>query len=765
MKTQLHIVPTFHHDIAYLQPEAWYRERAFAILDKAVALMEEDENYTFTVEQVYFFRDYWNERPELQERLKTYVQREQLHFAPGFWVVPDMSMPGGESLYMQATLGQAFLAESVGYAPKTAFIADCWGHHAQLPQIMTQSGYDYYTFSRCMHREWDIENFRWQGLDGTAIDTHWMSTAYAGIHFPDDAAAVNAEELHWEQASKQGILRLAERNAAKCGNERQVLPAGGDMKMPARSALAIVRELQKDPSMPSIAFSSWDRALSEIDFSEKPVYTGEFIGSLKGSFVTNIDLKTRNRQAEGLLYSLELLSVLKNRPLSFTEQWETVLKNQFHDILCGTVCDKALVQARQEFDEVATALEQKRLLLAEGNKPGWFNPHNFPVTELKLTEDAALSLSADGFGFAQATPVTPEEIPLPDGFENDYYKVTLDAQGYIRELWEKESGQKLVSEPRIPFGSLQMQVDNGDNWVEFEYPWEKDATVYTVNEPDPYDRSKLPTHPRAFIGRSGVRQVTATRLGDAGLQIVQSGSLRYWATDIPFTTTVTLSSSSPRVEYHTRITCNSRRLRLRAAFPAAYTTGRIRHQIPYGLSERTEGPQAAHMLMDYETANAGIALLNRGLPHNNTEDGIMMVSLLRSVAMEYKCTSELSYGQGETFTVDYAICPHPIGADDRLWQQALSFNRPLLESGETPLAGWAVENAFISALRPVDGDVFLRIFNGTANDKEATVRVPAGFTRWAYTDGCMRPGDGNPVDGTLSVPLPAFAVRGLRFMK
>ena len=52
------MIPTFHHDIAYLKNEAWYIRRAFEIVDKALQLLEQDENYTFMIEQVYFLEEY-----------------------------------------------------------------------------------------------------------------------------------------------------------------------------------------------------------------------------------------------------------------------------------------------------------------------------------------------------------------------------------------------------------------------------------------------------------------------------------------------------------------------------------------------------------------------------------------------------------------------------------------------------------------------------------------------------------------------------------
>ncbi|MBQ2278017.1 MAG: hypothetical protein II333_05550 [Clostridia bacterium] len=221
-----HLIPTFHHDIAYLRPESWYTETATRILDKAIGILQENRDYTYTVEQAYFFDGYWNTHPEKQEILKTLVEQGQLHFAPGFFSVPDMSMLSGESLFQQAYYGKKILAETVGYVPKTAFIADCWGHCAALPQILTQCGYTGYTFSRCMEKSLDIENFRWKGIDGTELNTHWMSTAYAGISFPD-GEKVNAEELRWEKATA-GKTARSSRSAAICACRRpRHLPLSG----------------------------------------------------------------------------------------------------------------------------------------------------------------------------------------------------------------------------------------------------------------------------------------------------------------------------------------------------------------------------------------------------------------------------------------------------------------------------------------------------------------------------------------------------------
>ena len=762
-KAKIHVVPTFHHDIAYLKPERDYTQKAVEILDKALQLMELDPKYTFTVEQAYFMDAYLQVRPENRDKLKKFVASGQLLFAPGFWSVPDMCMPSGESIYMQATVGKRTLKELFDYEPRTAYIADCWGHHGQLPQILTQCGYDYYCFSRCMDREFDKENFRWKGIDGTVINGHWMSTSYGGITFPGDAAAENAEEQYWEQASKEGILNFFEQNRVRCGDDAQLMPAGGDMKMPSKTAIGVIIALQSDADMPEIGFSSMEKALDDIAFEQKPIYNGEFVSALKGSFATNIQIKQNNRELESGIGSLETLSVLKRRKVDLEQMWKVALKNQFHDILCGTICDDALTQACDEYRQAKEDLDRVRAQLSQDGECAYFNPVPFENLQLLEQDGKKSILYGHGWDYARETVLREESTPVPECFENEFYRAEFDKQGFIKRLVEKRTGKILVNTSEIHFGSLVMQADSGDNWVEFEYPWELPVKAYTTNVPDPYDRKDLPTHCNVLLKANGVTSVSACRLGDDALQILQTGVLQYWITKIPFTTRITLFRNSPRIDYHTELESNFRRIRLRVAFPQTVECGAIRHQIPFGMVERGEGPQPAQYLMDVQDRDAGIALINRGLPANNTEDGIMMLTLFRSVAMEYKCQSEKSYNIGGRFAFDYAIVPHASQDDDLLWQQSVAFQHPMVLTTKESLAGFKVDNAMVSALR-YDGDaVFIRVYNGTDRQKEASVFVDDDVDRYALTDGLMTPGHIKRVSGVLKLLLPPYAVQGIKF--
>ena len=753
----IHLVPTFHHDIAYLRPEKDFTAAAVRIMDRVLDIMGSDDQYTYTVEQAYFFEYYWNTHPEKQAALKKYCEEGRLVFAPGFFAVPDMCMPDGESLFQTATLGRRILNSLVKTNPKVAYIADSWGHHAQLPQILSSCGYDSYAFSRAMTRELDRENFNWQGLDGTVIKGHWFSTGYAGLNFPDNLPEVNAEELEWEDIS--GITKLYARNAQKCGDAPQIMPVGGDMKMPAASAPRLVKELQKDENIPYPAFSSLDKAMDAIDFSKEPVYDHEFLSLFKGSFSTNIQIKLNNRALENKLYDTEVLSVLTGVKADLYPYWRTTLKNQFHDILCGTVCDDGLTQALTEQKAALEGLDCLRDSIVKGPKDAYLNTLPFDRVEL----DGHIRHSAKGFSFAEDRELDSFPASLPCTFENDYYVAAFNERGSITKLTEKKSGKVLVDSPRVPFGALVLEADSGDNWVEFEYPWEYDPSKYDANFPDPLDRSALPVHPKVRLSLYGVREASATALEDGSLIVTQKGQLNYWQTQMPFTIRITCAKDHGRIDYHTEFECRNRRLRLRAAFPITLENYKVRHQIPYGIVERGEGPQPLNYFMDVEGAEASIALLNKGLPANNTENGVMLLTLFRSVAMEYKCQSELSYNVGKHFSCDYSIVPHVPGEDAELFSQALSLQHPFLKTSRMALLPVSVTGAQLSCMRYDNDAVFLRIYNGTDRPVKARVAIGGGTYLYAFTDGNMDPVTSyTNMPEILTIGLEPYRIQGIK---
>lgn len=769
------IVPSFHYDVAYLKSCDEYFPICFKILDEALRILDMSPQYRFLIEQVFLLEEYWNRFPEKREPLRRFAGQGRLAVAPGMYVMPDMNHPCGESMFRQAKIGKKWLRENLGLDPDVCWIADCWGHHAQLPQILSQCGYTYYVFWRCMRRDVMRGDFHWEGLDGTRIRTHWLARGYGNLRFPTEAEIVNALDLNLAGCGPAQIETLCAELQQYGASSSVMLCNGGDFMLPQASAPVTVERLNASGALPPVRFATPSDHLAGVDWDKAPTFPGEFNSAFQGSFTSNIAIKQRNRTLVNRLLALETLSVAAGQPRDYESIWRVLLKQQFHDIACGTICDQALRDCMAEFDDAAARIvaETSEFESPRG-KPALFNPLSFERTENvihqgKLTTVVMPPLGFADLGAAKVLPA-PEPAPLPRAFETTRYHAGIGADGYVTSLIEKSSGQQLARGKPCAFGGLGMQMDYGDLWLNFDSPISGGSTesALTQNNPDPYDRSQ----PNELVNRGTFRPsgVTAKAFarGDEELLVEQTGTLSFWRLRVPFTTRVCFAKHSARIEYETTIEPSGRHYRLRAAFPTTIAGGCIRHEIPFGIQERGEAEHAAQNWVDYSSTAGGLALLNAGTPANNVDHGILLLTLFRSAAMEYKTESELSFQEGVPHTFRYAIVPHGDSEETLIVRNGWAFNRPPVPCAiDTHLLAppnWRIEgsdNILLSALRANGNDVFVRVYECAGREAKGTIHVPPAFTALARTDGLEQPVEEfRPCAGSIACELKPFEVRG-----
>src|SRR5205823_6075106 len=89
----------------------------------------------------------------------------------GPWhVLADLLLVSGESIIRNLQEGLRVAGE-LGRAARVAYVADPFGHPAQLPQILRGFGYDTYVFARGMGDEGEDvgAEFQWEGLSGDRV--------------------------------------------------------------------------------------------------------------------------------------------------------------------------------------------------------------------------------------------------------------------------------------------------------------------------------------------------------------------------------------------------------------------------------------------------------------------------------------------------------------------------------------------------------------------------------------------------------------------
>ena len=766
----LHIVPSFHYDVAYLKSYAEYLPICFRILDEALRIMEEEPEYQFLVEQVILLEEYWNQRPEKRALMRQLAQEGRLSVAPGMFVMPDMNHPAGETMFLQAKLGKRWLKENLGLDPTVCWIADCWGHHAQLPQILRQCGYEYYVFWRCMRREVQRNDFIWQGLDGTQILTHWLARGYGNITFPTQEEVINAPDLDLTGCGPkqiEGICGILQQYGQ--GDDPLLLCNGGDFMYPQSSAVGMLHRLREH--LPAIRFSTPEKFLAAVRWNSKPVVTGEFNSAFQGTFTSNIRIKQFNRRLTGRMLALEALAVATGRKKDYTELWRPVLKQQFHDIICGTITDAALDDCLDEYEAAEKAIDAEQAGYDDSEcELRAFNPLSFPQSVWIHLGGNRFDAELPPMGFARLSNPKPEavwqDVTLPFEFENDFYRARINENGCIDSLIEKSSQRQIVRPHASPFGGLSMQIDNGDLWLNFESPLSGVSveSSLTQNAPDPYDRMTPGSIINSTTFGAKIARVMAAKVSDEGVMIVQQGTVSFWQLNISFITGILFSRRSPRIEYETTLTPHGKHCRLRAAFPTNIVDGTIRHEIPFGIQQRESGEHLAQNWIDYADPACGLALLNQGTAASNVHDGVMMLTLFRSAAMEYKAPSEKSFAEGVTHCVKYAIVPHGADADVQIIREGQAFNSPPLTGRYPATEGiFAVDapNVFISGLRHSEHGTFLRIYEATGKPARGTLSIPSRFCQCADADGIERPvSSWRDCSGSIAFELRPFEIRG-----
>jgi len=791
----LHLLPTFHHDIAYLRRCDDYLPACEKIVDEALRILALEPHFTFMVEQAFLLDWYWEKRSDQREVLKRFYNEGRLTIAPGMWVAPDLNLPDGESFLQQVRIGKEWIAKKLGGEPRVCWIADCWGHPPQMPQLASLAGYFSYIFWRCMRPEVQLADFVWRGLDGSAVPARWMALGYANIRFPTETEAVNAAELRFNNSSADSINRLVgelDRYSAVGSSANQLVCNGGDMAFPQASGPGIVAQLRRAGFPAELRFSSLESFFESRAAAALPEVEGEFNSALTGTFTSNIRIKLFNRACTQRLLALEKLAVVRGLPVDFDPHWKLLLKQQFHDTICGTLADGALQDSLDEFDVLQGMLDDAEARLGGRGATArtaatWFNACSFPRT-VWLGDDvspALLDLPAHGTAPADAACVLEGETggPLPDGFETSNYRARFDAQGFIASLVEAATGIECVDTSKVggPFGSLALVPDYGDLWLNHAGPLNGGSfqSSLTQNHPDPLARGSDEDFVVYGPFWAKIAEVRVLFNGPDALIFEQHGTLSFWRQHVSFVTRVRLCTALPTIEYRTRFTPSGRDFRLRVAFGTAFKLpdAVTRFEIPFGVTARGVGEHAAQNFVDIRGLRAGLAILNRGTAGHSVEEGLVLMSGFRSVAMDYKAPSEMSYAEGVPHELNYAVIPHAGEATAQLVQAGAAFNQqpiPLVDSLAMYSGGDYTTDCpqvVVSSLRaawPAGDGVAVRLAETSGEKAVVHLNVPCCLNGWAEADGLgRRTGDWIPLpeSGRWTGTLQPWQVLTIVFQK
>ncbi|HLI06232.1 MAG TPA: glycoside hydrolase family 38 C-terminal domain-containing protein [Ktedonobacteraceae bacterium] len=171
MARQLNIilVPHTHWDREWYQTYQQFRIRLVQTVDKLLDILERDPGFTYFMldGQTIVLDDYLEVEPEQEERLRQHIRAGRVLVGP-WYLQPDEFLVSGEALIRNLQFGLRRAAE-FGGAMRVGYLPDCFGHIAQMPQILRGFGIDNAVFWRGVGAEAKNSEFYWAAPDGTKV--------------------------------------------------------------------------------------------------------------------------------------------------------------------------------------------------------------------------------------------------------------------------------------------------------------------------------------------------------------------------------------------------------------------------------------------------------------------------------------------------------------------------------------------------------------------------------------------------------------------
>ena len=710
-----------HMDTAWLWDISETIKKCARTYANQMALMEEYPEYCFIQSSAYHLELMRRYYPELFARIQEKVKEGRYEPNGGVWVECDCNITSGESMIRQFLWGQRYTEKYFGYRSDCFWLPDTFGYSAAIPQIMKGCGVDYFLTTKLSWNDtntFPYETFIWEGIDGTDVFTHFNCTHC----WPDPKTLI-------ERTEGRGAVNSLQQKSVS--DSRLISYGQGDggggpmfemIEMSRR-----VKDLDGCPKAYHTTVSDFMKKL-EKEAVNPNTYAGELYLALhRGTLTNQHQIKRNNRKAEIAIHNAEILTVcdaIKEKKAADDKEirplLETLLVNQFHDILPGTCIQTAHEQSNRETTEIiekATAMAND-LIKGEGEgeqtlvnllpfeyddvvyldaKDGCIVADDTVAQQYvrDLDDNELLALAGVKIPAMSSLTVTHDDRCACGNFNFTYEngkvttpfaEITFNEKGYMSSFIDKRNGRELVA--GLPFNTFLMAEDVPSAWDN----WDVDADI----QPKFKDCAELLSEEVISNGAAQLRIRRTYKLSD-------KSSLRQ---DMVF------HARTPRIDFETEIEWHDIRRFLKTAFDTSILARQARHEIQFGYATKPTTRNNAieqamfevlnHKYTDLSETQYGCAILNDCKYGISVEGGSMRLSLHKGgIRPDPR-------GDAGTHRVTYSFLPHMGGfSAETVIKPAYALNyRPLVTEGRFILPQLlSVENApnvIIETVKPCE---------------------------------------------------------------
>lgn len=770
-----------HIDTAWL----WTLEETTKKIARTAAnqfnLMDQYPEYRFIQSAAYHSWLMEQHYPQIFRQLQRRAAAGQFELNGAVWVECDCNIPSGESLVRQFLWGTRYIRSRFGLEQKAFWLPDTFGYSAALPQIMRGFGVTGFLTTKLAWNDtnrFPYETFVWRGIDGSGVTAHFfvMDT------WPDPAGLLERIE---GIGYKDHIARK------QAFPERLIAFGYGDGGGgPQFEMIEAARRLHDLEGCPKAEYTSINDFVEKLEAAapELPVYDGELYLELhRGTLTAKQQIKKNNRMAENLLRLLELdltrRAAAAHAPADGTPVhplWNTLMVNQFHDILPGSCIAPANDRSLRD---MADMLQKGANMLRSRFAPAQncytiLNPLDEPCRDAFYLPPVAPGMTA------QEPGVTLQAVTLADGqaatavyglerpalgaavlhlvpgkadapaspFVYTGRKLTtplleaeLDEAGRITSLITRADGMQWADGP---MNALLLAEDVSAGWD----GWDIDADCLMKLRP----AGQLTGQEVTVNGSHEFRLHSRYELGTA--TVVEQDMI--------------FRAESTLVEWQTVLHWNEKHRVLKAAFPTNLRAKAARHEIQFGYIER---PTTANNVIEqamFERCNHRYTDLSepgRGISiFNDCKYGISVQGGTLALTLAKGGTRPDPRGDAGTYTFRYGIQPHTGGFSAEVVRRGMRFDRlPFIVESDAPAGAFLstdCRTVVVESVKPcedIQNAMIVRLYE-CEGSRTGIVALRTGFPAAGAFQCDMAENELQPIDLAALAPFGPFEIRTIK---
>lgn len=483
-------------------------------LDQAIEELHKEPRRVYSIECMFFLRQYWDRYPEKQETIRSLINTGRLRLTSSGVTTADTLLPSSEAILRDLLIGQEWLrANGMTQEPTLAYFPDSFGCTPTLPSLLNAAGFDRTAITRVDGMYFiacDLElprrfpragstaeqllkqekclDFIWRDQNGAQLLCHWNAftygqgdmLAYIGL------SRVYLVRLAFSMRSDRHIARRIKQYVAQLApfsrTPYMFCPIGFDFIEPITDLVALLDRYNNNHYTKTGVWAvnaGLDDylALVELYQDRLPVLELDPNPYWTGFYTARPTLKQRCRELVDDLLLAEKLSFLpENRGNDETiaqeiegPWWQAAVSNH-HDFITGTSPDEVvegeqipwLTQATHEVEAVVERLTPD--LSTPGTPVTYSKPLTWTQANGKIHIRTAyhdFELANDAGGAIVELQAKDTQSPLLTGISNDL--ISYRDSGGLWRMGLEFAGGTWKESMRASQHPIQTQVEEHDN--------------------------------------------------------------------------------------------------------------------------------------------------------------------------------------------------------------------------------------------------------------------------------------------------------------